>query len=56
MSRIMGGTGMGAHMSTESKVMTNYFDGLPVNTVQRRIVSLIGFGIFFDMIDRKSVV
>jgi putative MFS transporter len=54
MPQVIGGTGTGARMSTESKVMTNYFDGLPVNTVQRGIVSLIGFGIFFDMMDNYN--
>jgi MFS transporter, putative metabolite:H+ symporter len=41
-------------MLTDNKTANNYFDGLPVNSLQRRMVLLIGFGIFFDMMDNYN--
>jgi putative MFS transporter len=41
-------------MLTDDKTENNYFDGLPVNSVQRKMVLLIGFGIFFDYMDNYN--
>lgn len=38
-------------MQTDKKMITNYFDGLPVNSAQLKITLLIGMGLFFDLMD-----
>lgn len=38
----------------ERKVLTNYFDGVPVNSKHIKVMLLIGLGILFDMMDNYN--